>query len=317
MPNEHTIEIVDFNTIDGGLEVYARVYLNGTQIGFGEDGTVDIEKFRIFNPPILVADGTKRMVIPLDGIGEPHEVDNYSENPELAILQTISHTASLIGKDGSNIIPGKIGKTVSTFYPSSDSSIYYENATWSTVHDATSGTLYDSGGLTYVLTRYLSPNYHIWRFFMVFDTSSIPDGDVISSATLSVYTTVKGGTAACAYNIYGSTCSNTVVAGDFDLLDATAQCDTAISHSSLATSAYNNYAFNSTGIGNISKTGLSKFAYREANYDAANSAIPAVTNNTYFEIRTVNFTGTASDPKLVVTHAAATSTFVPKVQFLT
>lgn len=317
MPSEYEIEIVDFNAIDGGIEVFARAWLNGVQVGFGIDGSVDIERFRIFNPPIMVADGTTHTVTPSDGIGEPHEVDNFKEDPQEAVLQTLIHTIKQIGKDGSNIIAGKIGNTVSTFYPSSDSSIYLENATWSTVHDGTSGTLYDSGGLTYLLTRHLSAKYHIWRFFMVFDTSALPDTDNISDAVLSVYTTVKGGTASHAYNIYGSTCSTTVTGTDFDLCDAVPQCDTEITHASLATGAYNNYTLNATGRGNISKTSLSKFVYREAYKDAGNVA-PDTENNTYFELRSMDFSGTASDPKLVVTHSAGGgSTFTPRAVWFT
>ena len=53
----YDIEIVSMKAIVGGVEVFARAWdAKGNQIGFGRDGTVDIERFRIFNPPILVDD---------------------------------------------------------------------------------------------------------------------------------------------------------------------------------------------------------------------------------------------------------------------
>src|SRR3990167_3637881 len=39
-----------------GIELFAKAWKNGKQMGFGKDGSVEIERFRIFNPPILVDD---------------------------------------------------------------------------------------------------------------------------------------------------------------------------------------------------------------------------------------------------------------------
>src|SRR3990167_768249 len=50
------IEITSITAIEGGVELLARAWENGKQIGFGPDGSVDLERFRFFNPPILVDD---------------------------------------------------------------------------------------------------------------------------------------------------------------------------------------------------------------------------------------------------------------------
>src|SRR3990167_1737916 len=39
-----------------GIELFARAWRGTQQLGFGSDGSVEIERFRIFNPPILVDD---------------------------------------------------------------------------------------------------------------------------------------------------------------------------------------------------------------------------------------------------------------------
>ncbi len=80
-------------SIDGGVQVFARAWdANDRQIGFGKDGTVDIERFRIFNPPILVSDPKGDIVH--EFINEDGEVfrQNYREDAYGALLQVLAHT---------------------------------------------------------------------------------------------------------------------------------------------------------------------------------------------------------------------------------
>ena len=54
---DYFIEVVDMKAIPKGVEVFTRAWnVDGTQIGFGKDGTVDIERFVFINPPILIDD---------------------------------------------------------------------------------------------------------------------------------------------------------------------------------------------------------------------------------------------------------------------
>ena len=51
------IQIVEMVPINGGVEVFARAWdSTGKQYGFGKDGSVDLERFRIINPTIMVPD---------------------------------------------------------------------------------------------------------------------------------------------------------------------------------------------------------------------------------------------------------------------
>ena len=55
--NDLDIEIIgDIKEIDGGIELFAKAWKDGKQLGFGKDGSVEIERFRFFNPPFLVGD---------------------------------------------------------------------------------------------------------------------------------------------------------------------------------------------------------------------------------------------------------------------
>ena len=115
------IEITKIEKIKGGVQIFARAWKNGKQLGFGKDGSVDIERFRIFNPPVLVDDpnGTiTRDIFDIDG--NKTGVRRLREDPAEAMRQVIAHNAKLVGKEGTKIVEGKIGNTTDTFYPDAD-----------------------------------------------------------------------------------------------------------------------------------------------------------------------------------------------------
>lgn len=152
----------------------------------------------------------------------------------------------------------------------------------------------------------------LWRVLnrgiVLFDTSSIPDANTTDSSTLSLFGTAKADpfTNTPNINVYSSApASNTdCVAGDYDSLGSTA-FSTAITFANWSTTAYNDFALNSSGLANISKTGVSKFGIRNANYDVAAVAPTWGSNDrSYMEGYFAEQTGTANDPKLVVTHSA-------------
>lgn len=152
------------------------------------------------------------------------------------------------------------------------------------------------------------------RAIFIFDTSSIGDTDTVSDAVLSLYGEGKADAMGItpSINIYTSTpaSNNDLVNGDYAQVGSTAQCDTAISYAGWSTAGYNDFTFNSTGRGNISKTGVSKFGARNANYDAANSAPSTPYSGTGISRLRSYFAdeaGTSKDPKLVVTYSASTA----------
>ena len=121
--NGLAIEVVEINSLGHGVEVFARVRKDGEQIGFGPDGTVDIERFRIFNPPILVLDPSG----PIHQAWVDREGHEWSrdlrEDPTDALIQSLAHTISVKEENfgPEDIIEGKVGNTTSTFYPQAGS----------------------------------------------------------------------------------------------------------------------------------------------------------------------------------------------------
>ena len=141
------------------------------------------------------------------------------------------------------------------------------------------------------------------RSIFLFDTSAIGVGSTINSATLSLFGSSKldESGSAPSYNIYTSTPnSNTaLVSGDYGQFGTVAQA-TAITQANISTTEYNDWALNSTGLTNISKTGISKFGLRTV-FDADNTAPTwGSAQVSRIVLQSADTAGTANDPKLVV-----------------
>src|SRR3990167_2707071 len=117
---DYDIEIIGMNPIKGGVEVFAKAWDQNGQIGFGVDGTIDIERFVIINPPILVTDLNGDIIREYldEHVGETKQ-RKLREDPILAILQSLTHTISVKKQkfDDRRIVKGKIGNTTLTAYP--------------------------------------------------------------------------------------------------------------------------------------------------------------------------------------------------------
>jgi len=148
----------------------------------------------------------------------------------------------------------------------------------------------------------------LYRSVLLFDTSSLTAAASISSAVLSLYGTFKNDPAGWApsLDIYSSApASNTAIAAsDYGSFGTTSYTGAPISYASWA-ATYNDFTLNASGRAAIATTGVSKFGAREATYDVANvaptwSSGAAMTMEGYF----ADQTGSANDPKLVVTYSA-------------
>lgn len=241
-----------------------------------------------------------------------------------------------------SLVPLKMGLTTSTFYP--DPSVETTTVdghtgrdtiaeTWNTTTTSASGTTANdsSASLIGYVGDYTSPDYKwCFRVFLLFDTSAIADTDTIDSATFSAYQTAsldpqQNTTLSYGWNaLVGSTpASNTAIATtDYSNIGSTEYSDTHIAYS-VWTTANNNtwhdWTLNATGLSNVSKTGVTKLGVRHGN-DLANVEPTYSSGDDYYNgwytAASADTTGTGSDPKLVVVHSAAASTFTPRVSFI-
>jgi len=120
----------------------------------------------------------------------------------------------------------------------------------------------------------------LYRSIFLFDTSALPDGCQISSATLSIYGRATKADALSItpdINVYASNpASSTVLTGtDFATLGSTPFCDIPITYANWnegTPGTANEFVLNAAGLAAISKTGITKLGIRNANYDVSGDA---------------------------------------------
>ena len=231
--------------------------------------------------------------------------------------------------------------TTTTVYPDAHTestsvdglvSTYNTTADWNTAHDLSTGD-YAYDNQTTLPLGYMRSNIGgsntigLYRWFILFDTSGIDDDDEISAATLSFYaistaTNNVGGDSEVSVQtcsvVQSSPASNTaLVTGDFNQCGSVDDPAQGIDsgerfdpYSDFTTSQYNDIDLNSTGIGWIAKDGITKLGVRNMP-DITDDDIGSAKYNHYMNVGSADQSGTSKDPKLTVTHAAAT-TFVPR-----
>lgn len=185
------------------------------------------------------------------------------------------------------------------------------NETWGTIRIGAGNVRDDTSTDSYLLRIVASATTNqfaeLWRAIFLFDTSALTAPASISAAVMSLRGTLKADALSTTpdVDIYTSTPgSNTGLANsDYAQIGTTSQTGSAKTYASFSDAAYNDFTFDATGRGNVSKTGVSKFGARNANRDVANSAPSWVSGQTsqlwcYYADRT----GTTEDPKLVVTY---------------
>lgn len=212
-----------------------------------------------------------------------------------------------------------LGFDTLTCYPDADVESYTvdgflgatgTNVTWATLTGSAGSNAYDAdanqGGVYLKAGTTLDKYEELRRSIFLFKTSDLTSFAVISSAVLSIYSNSKsdGLSATPNVNIYSSApASNTALdAGDFDSLGST-EFATSIAYADWSIVGYNDFTLNASGLAAISKTDISKFGARNANYDVANVA-PNWVSGGYsgFSFYFADQTGVTKDPRLVVTY---------------
>lgn len=183
--------------------------------------------------------------------------------------------------------------------------------TWATIIAGAGNNSDASGAAASVVNISASATANQWaannRGILLFDTSALTAAANISAAVLSLYGNAKLDMLAITpdIDIYTSTpASNTAIANaDYSQTGAVSQTGSPITYAAFTTAAYNDFTFNATGIGNINKTGVSKFAARNANYDVSGT-VPTYTANLTSRLNVImaDTAGTSTDPKLVITY---------------
>lgn len=211
---------------------------------------------------------------------------------------------------------------VADYYSGSgDGSVRCINASWATARGATNGTLVDNSG--YILsyrTGASGTDYGIYKTFLPFDTSGLPDSITVSGVDLRVKMNGEKYDQDNDANAYitvvqGTPASNTaLVTEDFDQAGTTEGIDTGEREDITGTTTTSTLTFslNSTGRGWVNATGYTVLALREG-HDLQNDQ----PNLGSFGLSGIGIVmsedgDTTTDPKLTITYTENTSTFIPK-----
>jgi YD repeat-containing protein len=320
----YDIEIVSAKAIPGGVEVYARAWdATGAQIGFGRDGTVDIERFRIINPPVFV-DSPHGAVVrqeasPVSGVIT--DTRRLKQDPREALMQVLEHTLA-VKKEKQTArppVPGKIGRTTLVAYPAEGANppadgevtYHFQSLSWADLKNSSTGNdAYPNSGIREVkfgATGSGGTWGFISRLIVMFDTSSIGEGTV-SAATFSLRGKEKNDWlgASLAISVYSAApaSTSTIVAGDYGSFGSTPYAP-SVSYTNWNTAGYNDFSFNATGRAAINGAGVTPLGVREAIYDAGTSTPPWTGGmESGFVAYLVEYEGTTRDPKLVVEYAS-------------
>lgn len=358
---DYDIEIVSTEPIEGGIAVFVRAWTRGksvnvyksvdnknvvdrtipanTQIGFGVDGTIDIERIQIFISSTGKNKHLTHFVVPdlngnieieyLDENGNPY-IEKYREDPKENLLRDIANIIKVKQQkfDDSNIIAGKVGNTTSTFNPDADvesTSVdgFIQNEaggspSWADKRDDAVG----SGGNDNQAQQDFAESSDgggvvtMNRGILLFDVSAIADGENVDSSVVSWFsdgTTVSDAdttsvVVTSAENIASDTA---VTTGDFNAYAALTPNDAQkfgsilLSNVSTSDGGQNDVTMDSDGVSFIQTAidgdNIVRFMFRNSS-DTDNSA-PTGTNRVrakYAENGNSNV-----HPKLVVEHSEA------------
>ena len=157
------------------------------------------------------------------------------------------------------------------------------------------------------------------RGIMLFDTSSLPNGDAVTAATIALTANFRDDDLNLNVSIVASNpASNTaLVAGDFDSFPGltgamTKQAaDVDIGGMTVDSETATTFTLNATGRGNISTTGVSKFGIVIANdADDSEPGMGSSSDRSYIKFFSADEAEAGDErPLLTVTHV---STFTPK-----
>lgn len=144
-------------------------------------------------------------------------------------------------------------------------------------------------------------NYRIYEFFVGFDTSAIPDGATVSSATVSLYgqsdSSSTDFTSQARLKDWGGTLTTADYVAGADLSSLTLLATHATS-GGWSTSAYNDYTSDANFPSNVSKTGTTYIMFSSDRTSAGTS--PSIAGSEFVDAYTADDSGTTRDPKLVV-----------------
>lgn len=231
-----------------------------------------------------------------------------------------------------SFIPPKIGLLTATVYPDPNpetvtvdghADFDFSSVPWGTMRVATIAAAASDTSST--IQQYVGnynngvDNYWLYRSFVLFDSSILGAGALISAATFSGYCTTKVdddlslGSSKSIRLVQTTPASNTAITtDDFEQTGTTAGA-TDKTVASFSTAAYNDFALNATGISWISPIGITKLGMRHtADIDNTTPNAPGAADDySLMYISSADVADTTQDPKLFITYTPGANSKSP------
>jgi len=205
-----------------------------------------------------------------------------------------------------------------TFYSTaSDGTLQNSGTDYTSVRNATTGSVDDSDKYGWIgqdnITFPGGTTFWIYRVGLFFDTSSLPDDCIITSATLSLYGVADFSDVDFDIIVVnGSDLDVPMTGNDYgDLLDETTSGG-AMNTADFITGGYNDISLNTIGLSWINKTGITKFGLRSSR--DINGNTPSSVIGEYVKISLYE-RGSGYQPKLTVNYREATGSIVGRITY--
>lgn len=184
--------------------------------------------------------------------------------------------------------------TNTTYTTAADGYVYAFNASWSTARNATTGTVVSAGATLEPDAQSVGggSTYYVYRTFMWF-TNTLPVGAAVQTANVLLFS--YGGTGSRKLCIVESTAATTLVADSYNDFNTTLLSSTVTYDNNIGTQ--HTFGLNATGLALISVGGTSKYCLRDYTYDYRDAVPP---DNSTSSMRPAEYTGTSTDPTLVI-----------------
>lgn len=186
------------------------------------------------------------------------------------------------------------------------------NVTWATILGGAGSAPTNADNANTALLFYITSGTAAgqWRGLtrgvFLFDTSSLPDAAVVTSATISLYTYSKLDqlSATPGVAIYGSTPASNTALADTDYVNVgNTALSSTVAWGDITEGGYTVFTLNATGRAAISTTGVSKFSSRMPVYDVAATEPPWVAGIKSTGVNFYTADNGSNKPTLTLTYA--------------
>lgn len=277
------IEVIveDVQRAEAGVDVRLRCLLDGAP-----HPNVDPHHV-ICNPPTLAVDP--------DGEVDLGDGRFAFDRPALALRDALQEA---IRTNIRNLRKPSARTTYTIYAASGDGGIQSQSTVYATARSGSALVVQGGAGQSIGQT-FGGSDYYCAEAFFAFDTSGIPSGDTIDSATLALYGSFSS-TSSSDFVIqarslaFGTlTTADWVAGADLGSYDLLATLDTSAGFS---TSAYNDLSSEAAFVGAINASGDTELFCSSSRHLAGNTP----TGGEYVQVRMSEQAGTSQDPKLTV-----------------